>query len=33
MKTTTKTMDLQMFGGWDEVLRDPQMNTGKTEFT
>ena len=34
MKTTTKTtMNLQMFGGWDEVLRDPQMNTGKTEFT
>lgn len=34
MKTTTKTtMDLQMFGGWDEVLKDPQMNTGKTEFT
>ena len=30
---TTNTMNLQMFGGWDEVLRDPQMNTGKTEFT
>lgn len=26
-------MNLQMFGGWDEVLKDPQSNQNKTEFT
>ena len=26
-------MNLQMFGGWDEVLKDPQTNQNKTEFT
>lgn len=30
----TNAMNLGLFGStWDEVLRDPQMNTGKTEFT
>ena len=33
MKKLNNAMNLQMFGGWDEVLRDPQTNTGKTEFT
>ncbi len=33
MKELNNAMNLQMFGGWDEVLRDPQSNTGKTEFT
>jgi len=26
-------MNLQMFGGWDEVLKDPSTSTKKTEFT
>ena len=34
MKSDNNKMNLQMFGGWDEVLRDPsQGGSGKTEFT
>ncbi len=34
MKNDNNSMNLQMFGGWEEVLRDPsQNNSGKTEFT
>ena len=34
MKKTNNAMNLQLFGGWDEVLKDPsQGNSNKTEFT
>ena len=33
MKSDNNKMNLQMFGGWDEVLRDPSQGGGKTEFT
>ena len=34
MMKNNNSMNLQLFGGWEEVLRDPsQNNTSKTEFT